>query len=165
MALETRDLLNDNGFDITTITASGSATYRFSAKVKGITEIQPGTYVFSDKHLHRVNTDFDIAATVLATVSNQMSNKEYTLDSGSKAIFTGDGKPIFKDYPKAKIGVVNEEHSRFELQSEDVFEIGEKIELIPAHICPTVNLYDFLTVIKKNDTVERWDVLARGKNY
>ena len=165
MALETRDLLNDNGFDINTITASGSATYRFSAKVEGITEIQPGTYVFSDEHLRRVNTDFDIAATVLATISNQTGNKEYTLDSGSKAIPTGDGKPIFKDYPKAKIRVVTEEHTQFKLLSKDVFEIGKKIELIPAHICPTVNLYDFLTVIMNDDKVERWDVLARGRNY
>jgi D-serine deaminase-like pyridoxal phosphate-dependent protein len=165
MALETRDLLRNNGFDITTITARGSATYRFSAKVEGITEIQPGTYVFSDDHLHRVNTDFDIAATVLATVSNQMGNNEYTLDSGSKAVSKGDGKSIFKDYPKAKIGRVTEEHTEFKLLSEDVLEIGKKIELIPAHICPTVNLYDFLTVIKKDGTVERWDILARGKNY
>jgi D-serine deaminase-like pyridoxal phosphate-dependent protein len=165
MVLETRDLLNDDGFDINTITVSGSATYRFSAKVEGITEIQPGTYVFSDEHLHRVNTDFDIAATVLATISNQTDKNEYTMDSGSKAFPTGDGKPIFKDYPKAKIHVVTEEHTQFKSPDRDVFEIGKKIELIPAHICPTVNLYDFLTVIKNDDTVERWDVLARGKNY
>ncbi|MHA1755838.1 MAG: alanine racemase [Promethearchaeota archaeon] len=164
MAIRTRDLLNENGFDIDYITASGSATYRFSAKMDGITEIQPGTYVFSDEHLHRVNPDFDIAATILGTISNQTGKKEFTVDTGTKAIAIGDGKPIFKDFPKCKIRIMTEEHLQFKALGAN-FEIGQKIELIPAHICPTVNLYDFLTVIKENGEIERWDIEARGKNY
>jgi len=163
--IDTRDLLNKNGFDINYTTVSGSATYRFSAKIDGITEIQPGTYVFSDEHLHRVISDFDIAATVLSTVSNQTGKKEFTIDAGSKAIPTGDGKPIFKDYPKAKIRVTTEEHTQLKLFGKETFKIGQKVELIPAHICTTVNLYDFFTVIKENKVIERWDILARGKNY
>ena len=165
MVINTRDLLNKNGFNINYITASGSATYRFSAKIDGITEIQPGTYVFSDEHLHRVIADFNIAATVLTTISNQTGIKEFTIDAGSKAVHTGDGKPIFKNYPKAKIRVITEEHTQFKIFGKETFEIGQKIELIPAHICTTVNLYDFFTIIKVDETIERWDILARGKNY
>ena len=163
--IDTRDLLNKNGFEISYTTVSGSATYRFSAKIDGITEIQPGTYVFSDEHLRRVITDFEIAATVLSTVCNQTGKKEFTIDAGSKAIPTGDGKPIFKEYPKAKIRVTTEEHTQLKLLGINNFEIGQKIELIPAHICTTVNLYDFFTVIKDDEVFARWDILARGKNY
>lgn len=163
--LETRDLLNRNGFEINYTTVSGSATFRFSAKLEGITEIQPGTYIFSDEHLHRVIDDFDIAATVLSTVSNQTGKKEFTADAGSKAITTGDGNPIFKNYPKAKIRLSTEEHLQFKMLGGDRVEIGQKVELIPAHICPTVNLYDFFTVIKDDEFFARWNILARGKNY
>ena len=163
-AVDTRDLLNNNGFDIDYISTSGSGTYSYAAKVKGITEIQPGTYPLSDHHLSRVSPEIEIAATVLGTISNQTGKKLFTVDAGLKAVPTGDGKPEFKECPKCKIRVMSEEHTQFKAIGAK-FEIGQKIELIPAHICITVNLYDFLTVIKGREKVERWEVSARGKNY
>ena len=66
---------------------------------------------------------------------------------------------------KGKIKVMTEEHSIIRTGPKDTFEIGQKIEIIPSHICTTVNLYDFLTVVKDDDIIEIWDVSARGKNY
>ncbi len=163
--IDTKELLNKNGCNIDYVTVSGSGTYMFSAKCKGITEIQPGTYVFSDDHLRRVVPDFEIAATVLGTVSNQTDIKEYTIDTGSKAIPPGDGKPVFKDFPKFRINIITEEHLQFKALGDESFEIGQKLELIPAHICITVNEYDFFTVVKNNEIVGKWAILARGKNY
>ncbi len=163
--IETRDLLNKNGFDINYITTSGSGEYMFWSKLEGISEIQPGTYVFSDLHLYEVVKDFNIAASVLSTVCNQTAKKKFTIDAGSKAIPQGDGKPIFKDFPNTTIRLMTEEHSQFRASAKDNFEYGQKVELIPAHICITVNLYDFFTVIKDGEIFARWNILARGKNY
>ncbi|MHA1292061.1 MAG: DSD1 family PLP-dependent enzyme [Promethearchaeota archaeon] len=164
MAVETKDLLNKNGFSINYITASGSGTYMFSAKYDGITEIQPGTYVFSDEHLYRITKDFEIATTVLGTICNQTGTKKFTIDVGSKAIAIGDGKPIFKNFPRFKIRVITEEHTQLKALGA-IIELGQQIELIPAHICPTVNLYDYFTVIRNNKVIAKWNILARGKNY
>ncbi|MBY9017654.1 MAG: alanine racemase [Candidatus Lokiarchaeota archaeon] len=161
---ETKNLLNENGFNIDYISTSGSATYMHAAMCDGVTEIQPGTYVFSDEHLYRVNPIFDIAVTVLSTIQNQTGKKEFTLDAGTKAIATGDGKPIIKDMPKIKFRVMNEEHTQIKSIGADL-EIGQKIELIPAHICPTINLYDYIHVIKNNEYSGKWQIFARGKNY
>jgi D-serine deaminase-like pyridoxal phosphate-dependent protein len=161
---ETKKLLNENDFNIDYISTSGSATYMHAAECEGITEVQPGTYVFSDEHLFRVNPIFDIAVTVLSTVQNQTGNKEFTLDAGTKAIATGDGKPIVKGYPKIKFRVMNEEHTQIKSIGAN-FKLGEKIELIPAHICPTINLYDYIHVIKNNEYIGKWQIFARGKNY
>lgn len=164
LVIDTKNLLKKNGFDINYISTSGSGTYMYAAEVEGITEIQPGTYVFSDEHLHRVNPIFEPAVTVLSTIQNQVGKKEFTLDAGTKAIPIGDGKPIIRDYPKIKFRVINEEHTQIKALGAD-FEIGQKIELIPAHICITVNLYDYIHVIKNNEYVGKWPILARGKNY
>ena len=163
--VDTRDLLNENGFSINQISTSGSGTYMYAAKYDGITEIRPGTYVFSDEHLHKANPVFDYAATILATIQNQTGKKEFTTDAGTKAIATGDGKPVFKDFPKAKIRVMNEEHTQFKAIGAGDLEIGQKIQLIPAHICPTLNLYDYLHVVKNNEFIGKWRIYARGKNY
>jgi len=161
---ETKNLLNENGFNVDYISTSGSATYMHAAMCEVITEVQPGTYVFSDEHLFRVNPIFDIAVTVLSTVQNQTGKKEFTLDAGTKAIATGDGKPIVKGFPKIKFRVMNEEHTQLKSIGVEL-EIGQKIELIPAHICPTVNLYDYIHVIKNNTFIGKWQIFARGKNY
>ena len=163
--VDTRDLLNDNGFDINYLTASNSVTYKYSAKYEGITELQPGTYVFNDEHHHRVVPEFKIATSVLGTITNNPGKRLYTIDVGLKAATNDNGNPIFKHYPKCRIRVMTEEHSIFRSGPQDSFEIGQKIEIIPTHICTTVNLYDFFIVIKDNDVIAKWEILARGKNY
>ncbi len=164
MIIDTKNLLNENGFNIDYVTTSGSGTYMYAAKCKDVTEIQPGTYVFSDEHLHRVNPIFEPAVTVLSTIQNQTGKKEFTIDAGTKAIPIGDGKPIVKGYPKIKFRVMNEEHTQLKAIVAD-FEIEQKIELIPAHVCITINLYDHIHVVKNNEYIGKWEILARGKNY
>ncbi|MFX0137614.1 MAG: alanine racemase [Candidatus Hodarchaeota archaeon] len=163
--VDTRDLLNNNSFDIKYLTASNSVTYKHSAKYKGITELQPGTYIFNDEHHHRIVPEFEIATSVLGTITNNPGKKLYTIDAGLKAATNDNGNPVFKNYSKSRIRVMTEEHSIFRSGQQDNFEIGQKIEIIPTHICTTVNLYDFFTVIKDNKVISKWEILARGKNY
>ncbi len=165
LAVQTRDLLNENGFEINYISASGSGTYMFAGKVEGITEIQPGTYVFSDEHVEMVTPIFKPAVTVLGTIQNQTGSRLFTLDSGLKAVPTGDGKPLFKDYPRNRWRVFTEEHAQFKASPDTDFKIGDKLELIPAHVCITVNLYDFIHVVKEGEYIGTWPILARGKNF
>ncbi|MBD3255029.1 MAG: hypothetical protein GF383_08040 [Candidatus Lokiarchaeota archaeon] len=163
--IATRDLMNENGFNIDYLSTSGSGTFMFASKIPGITEIQPGTYVFSDEHVERVVPEFKPAATVLATVQSNTAKRSFTLDAGLKAVPTGDGRPIIKNYPKSRFRVFSEEHSQFKCGLKETLELGQKVELIPAHICITVNLYDFIHVVKDGEYIGRWPILARGKNY
>lgn len=163
--LKARDILNENGFEINYLTASNTATCKYSGKVKGITELQPGTYIFNDEHHERVAPEFKIAATVLAGITNNPNKRIYTMDAGLKAVTTDNGNPIFKDYPKSKIRIMTEEHGIFKSGPKESFEIGQKIEIIPSHICTTVNLYDFFMVIRQGKVMAKWNIAARGKNY
>lgn len=164
--VEVRDLLNENGHDINYISAAGSGTYMIAAKCPGITEIQPGTYVFWDEHMEKCCPDlFEQALTILATVNNQSKRREFTLDAGSKSVSVADGNPSFKNFPKAKIRTMTEEHGQFKTGRGDKLRIGQKVELLPAHVCPTCNLYDEYHVLKDGEIIDKWKILARGKNY
>ncbi len=163
--VETKDLLNQNGFDINYLTTSNTATYKFSVKYGGPTEIQPGTYIFNEKHYYGISPEFHIAATVLGTITNNPGKRLYTIDTGLKAATNDKGNPVFKNYSKYKIRVMSEEHSIFRVGPKDNFKIGQKLEVYPSHICTTVNLYDFFTIVKDGEVIGRWDILARGKNY
>ncbi|MHA1143661.1 MAG: alanine racemase [Candidatus Helarchaeota archaeon] len=164
--IEIRDLLNQHDHDITYITAGGSGTFMITGKYPGITEIQPGTYVFWDHHMNTCCPDlFEQSLTILATINNQTNRRKFTLDMGSKSCSVADGKPTFKNHPKARMEIMTEEHGQFKKGKNDKFRIGQKVELIPAHVCPTVNLYDEAYILKDDKIIKKWKILARGKNY
>ena len=41
--------------------------------------------------------------------------------------------------------------------------IGDKIEIIPNHICPVCNLYDKAYLVSGGEVVEKLEIAARGK--
>jgi D-serine deaminase-like pyridoxal phosphate-dependent protein len=43
------------------------------------------------------------------------------------------------------------------------FKIGEKIEIIPYHVCSTVNLHEELVCVRNGEVEAVWPILARGK--
>ena len=43
-------------------------------------------------------------------------------------------------------------------------EIGDKVEVIPSHICPTVNLYDKVWLVSKGKVLQSVQVACRGRS-
>ena len=41
--------------------------------------------------------------------------------------------------------------------------IGDRVAIVPNHICPVVNLADSVSVIADGMLAERWAVAARGR--
>ena len=57
-----------------------------------------------------------------------------------------------------------DEHGIIEDQAfHDKVSIGEKVEIIPSHVCPTVNLYDEAVLVSKGEVLETVPILCRGK--
>lgn len=163
LAIETKELFENNGIVCEIITAGGSGTYMITGKYPGITEIQPGTYVFNDHHIHSVVPELEIALTILTTINNKPAKGIITLDIGSKSISTDMGDPVFKGYEKKlKVMAVTEEHCQCTYGPNLEFNLGDKIEAIPAHVCPTINLYDYLNVIQNGELIGKWPISARG---
>lgn len=46
---------------------------------------------------------------------------------------------------------------------EPTFEVGNRIEFITPHVCPSVNLHDSIVGVRDDTVVEVWSVQARGK--
>ena len=41
-------------------------------------------------------------------------------------------------------------------------DLGAKLRLIPGHVDPTVNLYDWYVVVEDGTVVDLWQITARG---
>ena len=153
------------GMPVEVVSGGGTGTYQITGNFPGVTELQPGSYVFMDVAYRRVLTDFDIAGTVLATVISRPTADRAVLDSGMKAISTDQWPPVVK-YPQGvEVGSVSDEHLVVKLTTSDARQLrpGDKVELIPGHNDTTVNLHSHLFGLRRDRLETVWEVGARGR--
>jgi D-serine deaminase-like pyridoxal phosphate-dependent protein len=176
------------GFAIEVVSAGSTPTARSSVSVPGLTEIRPGTYVFNDAmqvNLGACNWK-DCAAKVLVTVVSRPTPDRAIIDGGSK-VFAGDVKPDTPPLNLKGFGTViaedgqpredilfermTEEHGMLRLFGSAVcnLKVGERLLVIPNHICTTVNLFNDLLIVNNSiasgeaEIIATWPVNARGR--
>jgi D-serine deaminase-like pyridoxal phosphate-dependent protein len=67
------------------------------------------------------------------------------------------------NHPDVVISKLSEEHGVCDLpEGEQGFEVGDRVEVIPNHVCPTVNLMNELFIARDGKIVDTWRVAARG---
>jgi len=173
--LRAADIIRSLGVEIDTVSIGATPSIVNGAYVEGITEFRIGTYIFMDLGQSGAIGSFDhCAATVLATVISKPTDERVVLDTGAKAIFpqnrdTGicstNGFGYVKGSDNVRVTGLFDEHGLiYDKDFHEQIKIGDKIELIPSHICPTVNLYDEAYVVSKGKLVEVVPILCRGKS-
>lgn len=170
---KTAEQVRAAGLEVPTVSVGMTVTAKVTATVSGITETRPGTYVFYDRSgvVHGIVPWEQCAATVLATVVTRPAPDRLMLDSGSKTL-TSDSALIYPPmagyghvvgHPDWLIEKLSEEHGWVKVPPDDPVAIGAQVEIIPNHICPVVNLFDEMTLIRGNEVVGSWAIAARGK--
>jgi D-serine deaminase-like pyridoxal phosphate-dependent protein len=164
------------GFE-TTRRSGGSTPTALLTKGSAATEVRPGVYVFGDAQqleLGRCAVE-DIALTVAATVVSHHETSpdapaRFIIDAGSKILgsdrpawTTGFGRLI--DHPDARIIALSEHHATVEWpDSRTRPPLGERLRVVPNHVCLAVNLVDDVAVTSRGAFIDRWAVAARGRN-
>lgn len=162
--------LREHGIAVATISVGGTPTVRRAAGMAGVTEVRPGTYVFSDRDqvaLGWGDID-DCALTVLTTVVSRPTPTRAVIDAGTKA-FSSDlcgcdelwG--LVLGYPELRIVRLNEEHGIVEVPPDAHLPIGTRLEVVPNHACGTLNMHDVAVVVKGGRVADEWPIAARGK--
>jgi D-serine deaminase-like pyridoxal phosphate-dependent protein len=164
-----RDLLAANGLACETITSGGTPDMWREPEGHVVTEYRPGTYIYMDRYqmAKGAATLDDCAATVLATVVSRPTPTRAILDAGSKAL-TSDtlGLPEYAELieePGAKVVGLSEEHGKVELPEGSKLKVGDRVRVLPDHICPVINLYDQVYLISGDRVVDIVPVAARGR--
>ena len=171
MALETEHLLERNGIEVPLLTGGSTGTYNIDSEMKGISELQVGSYVFMDLDYRRIGgqdgekyEDFGCALTVLTTVISRPEKNRAVTEGGYKAFSTDR---TFTPECKTVRGVIfswgGDEHGKLDLtNAEREIRLGDRLEFIIPHCDPNVNLYDRLYAVR-GETVEAvWLIAARG---
>jgi D-serine deaminase-like pyridoxal phosphate-dependent protein len=170
--VETAERCAAAGIELREISVGSTPTARIVAGVAGVTEIRPGTYVFNDVQQMRlgVATEATCAARVLATVVAHPAEERFVLDAGTKAFSSdgGDGPPfpgrgVVAGRPELLLDFMNEEHAVGHRAGRDDVRIGERLEVVPLHVCSTVNLFDEAFGVRDGEVVTTFPIAGRGK--
>ena len=150
--------------------AGSTPTGRAVAAVDGVAEVRAGTYAFNDLMQLAAGAagEDDLALTIVATVVSVNRPGRVTVDAGSKtlsgdaSVAHGDGRAFARSLEGGiVIDGLTEEHGVG--SAERAPALGERLALVPAHVCTCVNLSDELVVHRGGEVHALWPVFARGR--
>jgi D-serine deaminase-like pyridoxal phosphate-dependent protein len=153
---------------------SGGSTPTFwrSHEVAGTTEVRPGTSIFNDRTTVEIGACGwdECAYSVLTTVVSVAVPGQAVVDAGSKALAKEEiradtvGYGALLDRPDVLVKSVSEEHGLLDLSRTGWRpRIGERVRIVPNHVCVSVNLQERLYGVRGDQVVEVWEVSARGR--
>ncbi len=169
---ETLDLWRASGLEARIVSGGSTPTAYQSHLVPELTEIRPGTYVFNDLNEYRGGFSQleQFGAHIVVTVISDAVPGQIVIDGGSKT-FTSDlcvqdresGYGQMPKYPTAKIVKLSEEHGQVDIRSlEQPPRLGQRVSVIPNHICPCVNLQNYAWWQNPDGSLERLTIDTRG---
>lgn len=139
----------------------------------GVNEVRPGMYIFNDRTTAGISACSlsDCALSVLVTVVSTSVAGRAIVDGGSKTFSSdryqaGDasGFGLVKEDHSAEIEKLSEEHGHLNIRkSERRYRVGERLTVIPNHVCTTVNLHDQVYGVRDERVEVVWQVEGRGK--
>ena len=103
---------------------------------------------------------------VVSSIMSLPTEDKAFIDCGQKAISIDNGLPhlIFKD--SLRVDKMSAEHGFLEIsEPSNVFELAERVVLIPSNISDACNLYDYMNVLSDGVLTSIWKVEARGRYF
>lgn len=169
---ETLCLWSDHGLQARIVSGGSTPTAFQSHQIPEYTEIRPGTYIYND--MNTVRGGYcgleDCAAHVVCTVVSTAVPGQVVIDGGSKTLTAelcpaapDSGHGYILEYPEARIAKLSEEHGQVDIRACRAGpQLGERVTVIPNHICPCVNLQDAVWWRDEEGRLQELPIDARG---
>lgn len=151
-------------YDAPIVTTAGTGTCRLAAAIPGITEIQPGSFIFMDTTYRKAlpESNYANALWVMGTVLSKPASDTATIDVGCKSVSTEYGMPepqlTYCQYTPA-----GDEHGTLSGAGAARLQVGERVMIAPSHIDTTVALHELYFVMQNEKLEEVWPIASRGR--
>src|SRR5437867_386981 len=163
----TADLLRKAGVEVRELSIGSTPTAGLALR-GGITEIRPGTYIYGDANQVTLGSQRleDCALSVIATVVSTPAADRAVADAGSKALSADlrvaglDSYGMVMGRSDLTVARLSEEHCVLSAPERTSLTIGDRLVIIPAHVCTDVNLH--ATILLISDRTRWLPVDARG---
>jgi len=168
-------VFDEAGLHPRVVSGGSTPTMWRTHELTGVTEFRPGTYVYNDRSTASIGSCSwdDCAFTVLATVVSTAVPGQAVIDAGSKALgrepmrgVEGEGFGCLLGRTEVIVKSMSEEHGILDLsQTSWRPVVGERVRVIPNHVCIVVHLNDVIVGVRGDCVETSWAVAARGRGY
>jgi len=167
--LPVKSLLSDlapSGSRHIKVVAGGTPTFPIHAKRSGV-ETSPGTTLLWDYGYSSSFRDMEFlhAAILFTRIISKPAPDLICIDLGHKAVASEMPQPRIRLFGIDNYSVIshNEEHMVIRTSEAEKMKIGDVLYSIPYHICPTVDRFDKVSVVRNGRVTEEWRVEARKR--
>ncbi len=152
------------GLDAGIVSCGGTGTFRITAGIEGVTEIQAGGGIFSDVLYESWGIDHPLALTVMSTVTSRPTPQRIITDAGRKAMSMDIATPRAIGLDHVDTVRLSAEHGVVNLTRPDSsLKVGDRLEWVVGYGDTTVFLHDEMVATRGDRVEATWPVLARGK--
>ncbi len=167
----TAALIREAGIPVDLLTGGGTGTSVIDAADRGLTEIQPGGYLFMDARYGAIEwrdggrVPFEQSLSVLASVISLPAPGRCILDMGLKSVSSDQGPPVPVGLDGATFSFGGEEHGQLVWENGACpLALGDKARFTPTHCDTTVNLHDRFIGLRGDEVDSVIDIAARGRS-
>jgi len=163
--VSTAELCRKAGIEIPIISCGGTGSFRLTAQIPGITEIQAGGGIFGDVTYRKWGAGTEFSLFILATICSHAWPGRAVVDAGRKAMNVEYSMPEVWDCPGAKLVRMSAEHGILQLDdaTDRLTRVGQKVNLVAGYEDLTVFLYDQLYGVRNGKVEVIWEIQGRGK--
>ena len=173
--LEIVSELERSGISVAEVITAGTPTFPCSLSYEGFRGgnfvhcVSPGTIVYCDAtSLQQLPREYGYraAALVVTRVVSRPHSGMVTCDAGHKAVSADAGVPtcVVLGHPELTPLSPSEEHLPMAVANGAASpEIGDVLYLVPRHVCPTVNNFDYALLVRDGKIEAGEKVSARGR--
>ena len=168
------EALESNGIGTPEVVTAGTPAFPYAAGYHGfprstLHRVSPGTVVYNDrKSLEQLprSAGYEPAVFVLSRVVSHPRPGRFCLDAGHKAVSADAGDPVCEivGHPEFVPCHPNEEHLPVDVRGGAAPPRGEALWLLPSHVCPTVNNFDYAVMVQGGSIIGMERVTARGRH-
>lgn len=162
LLIATRRAVEARGLTPRIVSTAGTGTHAIAGEVPGVTEVQPGSYVWMDcDYLSVEGLPYEGGLSLLTSVVSRQRPGVAVVDAGWKSITIESGMPIVKGDSGLTYSPAGDEHGK--LAGDALPPLGARVELIPSHCDTTVNLHDQLFAMRSGRVEAVWPIPGRGR--
>jgi D-serine deaminase-like pyridoxal phosphate-dependent protein len=164
-----------SGMGVPEVITAGTPTFPCSLSYEGFRKggflhrISPGTIVYCDAtSLAQLPNEYGYrpAVLVLTRVVSQPRAGIVTCDAGHKAVSADAGVPTCVVVGRRELTPLSPSEEHLPMAVEEGAtgpQVGEALYLLPRHVCPTVNNFDYALLVRNGEIESVENVSARGR--
>jgi len=160
----TAQMIHSTGLAVPIVSCGGSGSYRITALIPGVTEVQAGGAALGDVTYTGWGAQTDPGLFILATVISRPAADRAVVDAGRKAMNGEVSMPVVCDFPALHLRKLNAEHGILFIDDPGIrLNVGDKLDFLAGYGDNTVFLHDYLFGVRNGKVEIAWEVQGRGR--